>query len=131
MHAPAVQATVCAMTTQRRAVGAYGERVAAQHLQDLGLVILERNWRCSDGELDLVLRDGDDVVICEVKTRRTDRYGPPSEAVDRRKVRKLRHLARCWLAETGVHPREVRFDVVEVLPQERGAPQIMHIRAAF
>ena len=119
------------MTTQRRAVGAYGERVAARHLQDLGLVILDRNWRCPDGEVDLILRDGDEVVFCEVKTRRSGIYGPPAEAVDQRKVRKLRQLAGRWLAESKVRPRGVRFDVVEVFPQQRGATRVAHIRSAF
>jgi putative endonuclease len=119
------------MTTERQAVGAYGERVAAQHLQDQGLVVLHRNWRCPDGEIDLILRDGDDVVFCEVKTRRGAGYGTPAEAVTQRKVRKLRVLAGRWLDETGVHPRAMRFDVVEVLPQRRGAPEVVHIRAAF
>jgi len=119
------------MTTQRQALGAYGERVAARHLQEQGLVVLDRNWRCSDGEVDIVLRDGDDVVFCEVKTRRGDSFGPPSLAVTHDKVRRLRKLACHWLAEARVRPREIRFDVVEVLAQRRGAPQVAHIRAAF
>lgn len=119
------------MTTQRRAVGAYGENVAARHLQEQGLVILDRNWRCADGEVDLVLRDGDDIVFCEVKTRLGDRFGPPSAAVTQHKVRKLRHLALRWLSEAGIRPREIRFDVVEVLPRAGSASRITHIRAAF
>jgi len=119
------------MTRQRRAVGAYGERIAARHLQDQGFVVLSRNWRCADGELDLVLRDGEEVVFCEVKTRRGTRFGTPSEAVDHRKVRRLRQLAVRWMAETGVRPHGIRFDVVEVLPQPRGATRVVHIRAAF
>ncbi|MBL7262045.1 YraN family protein [Paractinoplanes lichenicola] len=119
------------MTTQRRAVGVYGENVAAQHLQEQGLVVLDRNWRCPDGEVDLVLRDGEDIVFCEVKTRRSDRFGPPAAAVTQQKVRRLRHLALRWLAEAGIRPREIRFDVVEVLPQTRGGSQVTHIRAAF
>ena len=61
------------MTTtaaQRQALGGYGERVAERHLVGLGLVVLDRNWRCEDGEIDLVLRDGTVLVVCEVKTRR-------------------------------------------------------------
>ncbi|WP_127497229.1 YraN family protein [Actinoplanes solisilvae] len=119
------------MTTQRRAVGAYGEHVAAQHLQQQGLVVLDRNWRCADGEVDLVLRDGDDIVFCEVKTRRSGLFGPPAAAVTHQKVRKLRQLALRWLAETEVRPREIRFDVVEVLMPSRGAGQVTHIRSAF
>jgi len=119
------------MTMQRRAVGAYGERLAAHYLKDQGLVLLDRNWRCPDGEVDLILRDGDDIVFCEVKTRRGGRYGTPAEAIDRRKVRKLRGLAARWLAESGVRPRAIRFDVVEVLPQPRGAALVEHIPSAF
>jgi putative endonuclease len=122
---------VIAMTRVRRAVGAYGERLAERHLTDEGLVVLVRNWRCADGEVDLILRDGDDVVFCEVKTRRGGRFGTPAEAVGAAKVRRLRRLAARWLAESQVHPREVRFDVVAVLPQPRGAAQIEHLRAAF
>ena len=119
------------MTTERRAVGAYGERLAARHLESLGLTVLHRNWRCSDGEVDLILRDGEDVVFCEVKTRRGAAFGPPAAAVGHRKIRKLRLLAGRWLAETGVRARQVRFDVVEVLPQRRGAARLVHIKAAF
>lgn len=123
--------TVTPMTTQRRAVGAYGERVAEKHLTAHGLVVLDRNWRCGDGEVDLILRDGDDVVFCEVKTRRSTTFGTPAEAIRPDKVHRLRRLAGRWLAEHAVHPREVRFDVVAVLPQRRGAPLVEHTRAAF
>ncbi|MET0424204.1 MAG: YraN family protein [Actinoplanes sp.] len=121
------------MTTERRALGAYGERVAAQHLQNEGLVLLDRNWRCADGELDLILRDGDDIVFCEVKTRRGAQFGTPAEAVGPQKVRRLRRLALRWLDDAGLHvrPGGIRFDVVEVLPQPRGATRVAHIRAAF
>jgi putative endonuclease len=119
------------MTTERQAVGAYGERVAARHLREQGLVVLDRNWRCPEGELDLVLRDGDDVVFCEVKTRRGESFGAPAEAVTPDKVRRLRRLAGLWLSQAGVRPRTMRFDVVEVLPQRRGGPLVAHIRGAF
>jgi putative endonuclease len=119
------------MTTVRQAVGAYGERIAERHLVAAGLVVIARNWRCADGEVDLILRDGEDVVFCEVKTRRSTRYGPPSAAVVAAKTRRLRRLALRWLETSGAHPREVRFDVVSVLAQPRGAAQVEHLRAAF
>jgi len=119
------------MTNLRRAVGAYGERVAERYLTEAGLIVLDRNWRCAEGEIDLVLRDGPDLVFCEVKTRRGGAYGRPAEAIRPAKVRRLRRLATLWLARADVHPRDVRFDVVEVLPQLRGASQVEHIRAAF
>jgi putative endonuclease len=90
---------VTAMTKARQAIGAYGERLASRHLEDQGLVVLARNWRCADGEIDLILADGKDVVFCEVKTRRSSVFGSPAEAVGPAKVRRLRRLAARWLAE--------------------------------
>jgi putative endonuclease len=124
-------AILAAMTKVRRAVGEHGERLAERHLAEQGLVVLSRNWRCSDGEIDLVLRDGDDVVFCEVKTRRTTLFGTPAEAIGPDKVRRLRRLANRWLAESPVRPREIRFDVVEVLLRPPDPAQVDHTRAAF
>ena len=119
------------MTKARQAVGAYGERLASRHLEDHGLVILARNWRCAEGEIDLILADGEDVVFCEVKTRRSGAFGTPAEAVGPAKVRRLRRLAARWLAESRMRPRDVRFDVVQVWPQRRGATLVEHVRGAF
>ncbi len=114
------------------AVGGYGERVAATHLIRRGLVLLDRNWRCARGELDLVMRDrGDVLVFVEVKTRRSDRFGTPAEAVGPAKVLRLRQLAAAWLAQAGIHPAEVRFDVVEVRPRPSGAAEVTHLPGAF
>ncbi|HWH01590.1 MAG TPA: YraN family protein [Pilimelia sp.] len=119
------------MTRARQAVGAYGERLAVRHLEEAGMVVLARNWRCADGELDIVARDGSVTVFCEVKTRRTDGYGPAAAAVAGRKQRRLRRLAARWLATCADPPGEVRFDVVSVHPQPRGAARIDHLRGAF
>jgi putative endonuclease len=119
------------MTRVTQAVGAYGERLAVRHLVDAGLVVLARNWRSRSGEIDIVARDGDVLVLCEVKTRRGPRFGTPSEAVVVQKARRLRRLAAEWLAQARVRPREVRFDVVEVFSPYRGAPRVVHIRRAF
>ena len=112
-------------------MGAYGERLATRQLIEAGLVVLDRNWRSATGEVDIVARDGDVLVLCEVKTRRGVRFGTPAEAVGRRKVERLRRLASEWLAEAGVRPREVRFDVLEVYSPPGRPPQIRHIRGAF
>jgi putative endonuclease len=122
---------VTAMTKARQAVGAYGERLVSRHLEAQGLVVLARNWRCAEGEIDLILADGQDVVFCEVKTRRNSVFGVPAEAVGPAKVRRLRRLAARWLTESRMRPREVRFDVASVLLQRRGAALIEHVRAAF
>lgn len=119
------------MTNVNQAVGAYGERLAAAQLVEAGLVVLDRNWRGAAGEVDIIARDGDVLVLCEVKTRRGPGFGTPAEAVVPRKVARLRRLASEWLATSGVRPREVRFDVVEVLARPGRAPQVRHIVGAF
>lgn len=110
------------------AVGAYGERVAAEHLVAAGMVILDRNWRCAAGELDIVARDGDTVVFCEVKTRTGTGFGSPLEAVTPRKAARLRRLAATWLHERDVRVPDVRIDLVGVLRPRRGAAQVEHVR---
>jgi putative endonuclease len=119
------------MTLETLAVGAYGERLAAAHLVDQGMTILVRNWRCSTGEIDIIARDGGTLVFVEVKTRRTDSFGFPAEAVVGRKVQRLRQLAARWLMVAGVRPREVRFDIVSIMPRRRGSARIHHLRGAF
>ena len=74
-------------------LGRYGERVAERVLLDAGMTVLARNWRCSDGEIDLVARDGDALVVCEVKTRTSTAFGVPAEAVGVAKADRLRRLA--------------------------------------
>jgi putative endonuclease len=98
----------------RQARGRWGERLAAAHYERLGYEVVDRNWRSSTGELDLVLRRGDQYVFSEVKARRTDRYGPPALAVDPAKRRRIRRLAVEWLAAHGVAGVDLRFDVVAV-----------------
>ena len=110
------------------AVGAYGERVAAAHLVDAGMAILERNWRCDIGEIDIVARDGDTLVVCEVKTRQGTAYGTPLEKVTSDKAERLRRLAARWMAERRVHPVDVRIDLVAVVRSRRGAAQVEHVR---
>lgn len=119
------------MTTtasQKRSLGAYGERLAARHLEQHGLVVLARNWRCAEGEIDLVLRERDVLVVCEVKTRSGTDFGTPQEAVSEAKLARMERLAQRWLAETGLHPPRIRFDLVAVLVRRRGAPSVEHVR---
>jgi putative endonuclease len=117
------------MTNRKQLVGGFGERVACRYLVSQGLVLLDRNWRNRTGELDVVARDGPDVVFVEVKTRSSTRYGQPAEAVVPAKVRRLRTLARMWLAANDVRCERVRFDVISVLV---GRPvTLQHLRGAF
>ncbi|MFD5427898.1 YraN family protein [Streptomyces sp. NPDC127084] len=137
-----------------RALGRYGEELAARRLVDTGMVVLARNWRCGrTGEIDIVARDGDKVVVCEVKTRRgahpggqggtggparADRAGPsgseifqhPMAAVTPAKADRLRRLAECWLHRCGEPPPPggVRIDLIGVTLPRRGAPRVEHVR---
>ena len=113
---------------RNRSIGAHGERVAGQRLVDEGMVLVDRNWRCDLGEIDLVLRDGDVLVFCEVKTRSSAAYGHPLEAVGRTKGARLRRLAARWLAEHDVHPSGLRIDLVGVLLPARGPAEVEHVR---
>jgi putative endonuclease len=119
------------MTTtaqQRSALGAYGEVLAARHLTDQGMIVLDRNWRCDLGEIDLVLRDGRVLVICEVKTRSSTAFGSPLEGVTGQKAARIRRLAARWLAAHSVRPAEVRIDLVGVLAVPGAEVRIDHVR---
>ncbi|WP_432565580.1 YraN family protein [Kineococcus sp. SYSU DK003] len=114
------------------AVGQYGERVAAQRLAEAGMDVLVRNWRCRHGEIDILARDGDCLVVCEVKTRRSTSAGTPAEAVTPDKVRRLGELAQEWLkTRPDVQPAAIRFDVVAVTPAPRGAAHVEHLRGVL
>lgn len=123
------------MTTPPRTkiLGAWGEQLAADHLVASGLEVLDRNWTCAEGELDLVAREGDGtVVFVEVKTRSGVGFGVPAEAVGRSKARKLRTLACRWLLENRPPgTTELRFDVIGVVRLPGSPPEITHLRAAF
>jgi putative endonuclease len=90
--------------------------LAAAWYEARGFEVLARNWRCRDGELDLIVRHGRLYVFCEVKARTSDAFGAPSEAVTRDKQQRLRRLAARWLEDDApALAREIRFDVAAVL----------------
>lgn len=97
------------------ALGARGEGLAAKWYVAHGYEVVARNWRCDIGEIDLILRRGSHLVIAEVKTRASERFGSPALAVGFAKQRKLRALASRWLLGSGEHFEEIRFDVVAVI----------------
>jgi putative endonuclease len=110
-------------------VGKYGERVALRHLEDAGFEILARNWRCPDGEIDIVALDGDALVIAEVKTRKSLAYGHPFEAVGAEKLGRLHRLASAWCRAQGLRtPAPCRVDVVAVLDDGIGEPAVEHLK---
>ena len=113
--------------TTRQALGAYGEALAAKYLVQRGMELLDHNWHGDGGEIDLVLRDGKAVVICEVKTRRSTSHGAPIAAVGQRKLATMRRLAAQWMSSRGEHAEEIRLDLVGVLAPYGRAPQIEHV----
>ncbi|MFI9275336.1 YraN family protein [Kitasatospora sp. NPDC052896] len=147
-----------AVQNAHTALGRYGEEVAARRLGLDGLQVLERNWRCSDGELDIVALDGETVAVCEVKTRSERGFQQPPEAIGPAKAERLRRLAQRWLserwplhfgllaervaggapaAEPAVPPADqavplppggVRIDLVCVVSRIRGAALVEHLR---
>ncbi|MFC8363026.1 YraN family protein [Streptomyces griseorubiginosus] len=114
----------------RSALGKYGESLAARRLTEAGMTVLERNWRCGrTGEIDIVAQDGEVLVVCEVKTRRTGSFEHPMAAVTPEKAERLRGLAARWIhAHGGAPPGGVRIDLVGVVLPRRGAPVVEHAR---
>ena len=107
------------MTQARRALGTSGEDAVAAWYEAQGYEVVARNWRCRAGELDLIVRRGRTFVFCEVKTRTTDAFGVPAEAVNRDKQARIRRLAARWLTEDApMRARAIRFDVAAVLGGE-------------
>ncbi|CAM4209416.1 YraN family protein [Kibdelosporangium persicum] len=112
-------------------LGRKGEDLAIAYLAEQGLIVLDRNWRCREGELDLILTDGAKVVVCEVKTRAGTGFGDPAEAVDDRKARRIRRLINIWLSTYRVPWCELRFDIVAITWRPHAKPRITHLRNAF
>ncbi len=115
---------------QNQIVGKEGERAAEIYLKKKGYRIVERNYRCAVGELDLIALDGKVIVFVEVKTRSGDRFGSPLESVPRYKQRKMIQTALFFMSQHRLHERQARFDVVGI---SRGGkkPLIQHIQNAF
>lgn len=109
-------------------LGRRGEQVAAEYLERAGFRILDRNWRCAEGEIDIVAAERRVLVVCEVKTRSGTRYGTPAEAISRAKRNRLRRLAVRWLVAHGVLFDEVRVDVLGLVPDRSGKFTIEHVR---
>jgi putative endonuclease len=104
-------------------LGRQGEQLAARYLTDRGYRIVERNWRCSYGELDIIAERGGRIAIVEVKTRSSTAYGHPFEAITPVKAARLRRLASLWCDEHGRTLREVRIDAIAVLLSSGAPPE--------
>lgn len=119
------------MADARRIVGSAGEDAVAAWYAEAGYRVLSRNWRVREGELDLVAERDGAVVFCEVKTRRGDAFGTPTEAVTFRKQQRLRTLAVRWLATHDVRAETLRFDVASVTPHPKSGWQVDVLQDAF
>jgi putative endonuclease len=114
------------VTAHNRTLGIRGEDAAAAWYLGQGYEVVARNWRCREGELDLIVRDGRTFVFCEVKARASAAFGAPVEAITLQKQARLRRLAARWLEDSPVRAREIRFDVASILGGE-----LEVIRGAF
>ena len=110
----------------KKLLGKKGEKLAAAFLKKKGCKILKTNYRTPLGEADLIVQDGEDIVFVEVKTRTSDSYGRPAEAVTAQKRKRYLNIAKCYWLETGEEPN-ARFDVIEVWADGK----VEHIPDAF
>jgi putative endonuclease len=109
-------------------LGKEGEQVAVGYLEGCGFRILDRNWRCVDGEIDIVAAERRTFVVCEVKTRSGTRYGTPLDAVGQDKRRRLRRLSAQWLSAHGIRFDQIRMDLLGLLRDGADGFTIEHIR---
>ncbi|MBG0739117.1 YraN family protein [Paeniglutamicibacter antarcticus] len=110
------------------ALGRHGEVLAADYLEDRGIRVVDRNWRCRTGEIDLVAYDGECLVIAEVKTRRSLRFGHPFEAITPAKLTRLRTLGVLWSRDHWVVPVALRIDAIAVLDCGDGEPVLEYLK---
>ena len=118
-------------TARHLTTGIQGEDLAANYLERQGLVVLSRNWRCREGELDLVATDRRQLIVCEVKTRTSTNFGHPAEAVTEEKANRIRRLARRWRTAHNVRWCPERFDIIAITWPPDGEPNLQHFKAAF
>lgn len=116
----------------KRQTGAYYEQAAGCYLEQLGYEVLEYNYRCRSGEIDIVAKDGEYIVFCEVKFRSDERKGNPLEAVDSRKQKVIFRCAMHYLSEHRLKDVSCRFDVIGIEGNDgmKGA-KVTHIKNAF
>jgi putative endonuclease len=114
---------------RRKQIGRQGEEIAAKYLTDKGYKILQRNWCCSTGELDIVAENGDTLIFVEVRTRRGERFGTAEESITSLKQARLVELAQTYLQEVVPLHQSWRIDVIAV-QLGHGLPQVNHIENA-
>ncbi|WP_026818286.1 YraN family protein [Arthrobacter castelli] len=110
-------------------VGQRGEATAARYLEESGLRVIDRNWRCSDGEIDIVALDGDVLVVVEVKTRSSLDYGHPFEAINEPKLQRLQRLSAAWRRFHHLRIRNHRIDAVAVIEAADASATVEYLKA--
>ena len=105
----------------RKKLGKAGEAIACKYLKRLGYIIIAKNYSTKIGEIDIIAKDGDTLVFVEVKTRRSDAYGRPEEAINAKKKRKLSRLAQLYIKNKNLYDKKARFDVVAILARSASA----------
>ena len=119
------------MSDARKELGQKGEKAAQMFLSDRGMEILETNWKCSYGEVDIIARDEDVLVFCEVKTRRTTSAGIPEEAITQKKRERYIRMARLYLSRNDVEHQSLRFDVIGIYALNETQALLRYARNAF
>lgn len=119
------------MTEGRKRLGERGEDAAAAYLDRIGFTVVDRNWRCQSGEIDIVALDGETLVLCEVKTRKGVSKGTPEESVTPAKQRRYKRLAQAYVQSASLGQAQVRFDVITLLVLAEDRALLRHHRAAF
>lgn len=119
------------MLDRRRLLGQSGEAIASKHVKKNGYKIVEKNFRCRFGEIDIIARDGSCLVFIEVKTRTSDRFGPPAASVDSRKQRQICRVTNFYLTKHNIEDCDIRFDVVAITLTKNKQPEVEIITNAF
>lgn len=117
--------------TNKRKTGNYGEDLACKFLEERGFKIVERNYFYGHGEIDIITKDGDELVFVEVKYRTNDEYGPPELSISKGKQRLVRRTAEAYLYENGIKDQKCRIDLIAILHLKDEKPKINHIINAF
>jgi putative endonuclease len=123
--------TVEAIMARKDDLGRSGEDLAARFLEDAGYSIVERNWRCRQGEIDIVARIADTLVFVEVKTRSGLAFGHPFEAITTAKLARLRRLAAAWCSEHHPQATRIRLDAIAVVAPRNGPASVEHLLGVF
>ena len=117
--------------TNKRKTGNYGEDLACKFLEERGFKIVERNYFYGHGEIDIITKDGDELVFVEVKYRTNDEYGPPELSISKGKQKLVRRTAEAYLFENGIKDQKCRIDLIAILHLKDEKPKINHIINAF